>query len=197
MLYGWERTGENEQRQTTPKSRKAIVFNLCEYTARRTYWQRALILRRVWVSAVMVKNQHFLKQTKQTQLLKSTLGLTVRALQDFTLSPTCKYVCLCWARFMIKGLYLILDRILIPSDNRRHATHLSWRLYVKRRVLLYHRQMTSIEDVAFMDIICLVFTCRGKGRGRNSAVRTAPDSWSKGCEFASQQERRENFLVQS
>ena len=32
---------------------------------------------------------------------------------------------------------------------------------------------------------------------RDSLLVRAPDSWSKGCEFESRQERRENFLLQS
>ena len=32
---------------------------------------------------------------------------------------------------------------------------------------------------------------------RDSLLVRAPDSWSKGCEFESRQERRENFLLQN
>ena len=32
---------------------------------------------------------------------------------------------------------------------------------------------------------------------RDSLLVRAPDSWSKGCEFESRQDRRENFLLQS
>ena len=33
--------------------------------------------------------------------------------------------------------------------------------------------------------------------GRNSLLVRTPDSWSKGCEFESRQERREKFLLRS
>ena len=64
-----------------------------------------------------------------------------------------------------------------------------WPEFEKKKCLI--KKVTTI----FLTFTCQ--SCLSLSGSRDSLLVRAPDSWSKGCEFGSRLERRENFLLQS
>ena len=111
------------------------------------------------------------------QLLHFLLGLDETSICDWkestVLSQNFKRSCKLWLSSMVK-----------KCDKRKAKGTRNWAQLIQKHILQITQHKTILQIVQYYTALY-------------SLLVRVPDSWSKGCEFQSRQEWRENFLLQS